>query len=80
MKAILVKYLPATNRTGSRLKATDVDSNSLTIPYPHESRHAHADCAVALCRKMGWKGTLVEGGLGDGTSVFTFLDSDHYAI
>jgi ribosomal protein S27E len=80
MKAILVKYLPATNTRGARLKATDCDHNTLTISYPSDSTHAHSCAALALCRKMGWKGTLVEGGLGDGSSVFTFLDSDHYTI
>jgi len=81
MKAIETKYLPCTNTKGSRIKAYAEGGNSITIGYPHESSHAHADAALALARKMGWKGTLVSGGKADGRGeVFCFLDSDKFVI
>ena len=63
MKAIITKYLGATNTKGSRIKASDGGRNSVTIPYPHEldSEDAHRKAAEALRDKMGWKGKLIAG-------------------
>ncbi len=83
MKAIITKYLPATNSRGSRIKASAEGVPSLTIPYPHELSGAavHAAAAVALCRRMGWGGTLASGGLPDESGYcFTFNDSERFAI
>jgi hypothetical protein len=70
MKAIVTKYLPATNFRGSRIKASDLDGNSITIPYPHElnwsNGETHRKAAIALCDKMGWYGRLVQGSLKTG--------------
>jgi len=64
--------LGPTNTKGGRIKATTGNGRySVTIDYPHESRYPHADAALALCWKMGWTGTLIEGGTADG-SVFVF--------
>jgi hypothetical protein len=67
MKAIRTKYVGPTNFKGSRIIASDSDGNRVTIPYPSElkSEHAHAEAAVKLCVKMGWKGELVGGVYGD---------------
>jgi hypothetical protein len=80
-KAIETKYLPCNNTKGPRIKAYAEGDNSITISYPHESRNPHADAALALARKMGWKGTLVSGGKADWRGrVFCFLDSDKFTI
>lgn len=75
MKAIQTKFLPATNSCGSRIKAIAGWKKSLTItiPYPDESSgmDAHAQAALALCRKMGLTGKLIGGGLPD-SYVFVF--------
>lgn len=60
MKSIITKYLPPTNVRGSRIKASDMDGNSVTIHrecgWPLSECH---DMAVRkLCKKMGWTGTL----------------------
>ena len=81
MKAIKTVYLGPTNTRGSRIKASDGDGHSVTVPYPHELSGAdcHAVAAVALCRKMGWDGILIAGGLND-CYVFTFAASESYPI
>ena len=83
MKAIKTEYLPCTNTRGSRIKATAEGVKPLSIPYPHElsGSAVHAAAAVALCKRMGWTGTLVSGGLPDQSGeVFCFLQSDRFEI
>ena len=67
MKAIITKYIPATDSKGSRIKATAEGVKSLSIPYPHElnSEEGHKLAASLLCERMEWKGELVSGGLPD---------------
>ena len=81
MKAIECKYYGPTNTRGSKIVASDSDGNKIAIPYPHElsGTDVYARAAIALCRKMGWKGTLVSGGLKK-SEVFCFVDSDKYDI
>jgi hypothetical protein len=76
MKAIFVKYIPASNVKGSRLKAFDGDGNQVTVGYPHELSRSkmHRFAAESLVKKMGWSGHLVEGGHKNVT-VFCFLES-----
>jgi hypothetical protein len=75
---IVTKYLCPTNTKGGRIKATTGNGKfSVTIDYPHEASYPHAEAAVALCRKLGWTGTLIEGGTVEG-SVFVFADSKSY--
>ena len=74
MKAIQTKYMGPTNFKGSRIKASDCDGNTLTIPYPHElsGEDVHRKAAEALRDKMGWTGELIGGALKDGYAfVFT---------
>jgi hypothetical protein len=73
MKAITTKYIGPTNYRGSRIKASDEDHNSITIPYPHElsGEEVYRKAAVALCVKMKWSTNLVAGGTKDGY-VFCF--------
>lgn len=81
MKAIITKYIGATDTRGSRIKATDEDGNSITIPYPHElsGEAVHAKAAVQLCRKMQWGGELIGGGVKNGY-VFVFSTGDKHKI
>lgn len=78
MQAIQTKYLPATNTKGSRIKAT-AEGATITIGYPHEfnEMEAHAVAALALCKKMGWAGDLIGGGL-ENTYVFVFTYSSRF--
>lgn len=81
MQAITVKYLPATNHRGSRLKA-ECEAGSLTIDYPHELNHSDVwqAAADALVKKLGWTdpnyGKLVGGQIKDGRYVFVFCQPD----
>ena len=65
MKAILTKFLGATNFRSSRIKATDTDGNSITTPWDDElgPEENHLLAATKLCTKMNWKGDLVTGTL-----------------
>lgn len=63
MKTITTKYLGPTGSRGSRIKATMMSGETLTIPFSHEHGESgsHARAAVLLARNWGWEGTLVEG-------------------
>lgn len=73
MKAIITKYIPCGNVRGSRIKASDDDKNSITIPYPYElsGEDVYRAAAIALCKKMNWSTDLIGGGLKNGY-VFVF--------
>lgn len=80
MKAIVTKYYGATNTRGSRIVATAEGGKRpwrISIPYDH-SGNEHAKAALALAKKMGWKGELIEGGLPNGDHVFVFSGGDHH--
>ena len=64
MKSITTTYYGPTNTRGARIRATDNDGNSVTLPYPHElsGEECHRAAVIALCDKMGWSGTLAHGG------------------
>ena len=74
MKAIQVKYLPATNTKPSRLKAMAEGVQSITRTYNGDwaSEMPHHEIAVELCRTYGWSTDLCEGGLPNGDHVFCF--------
>lgn len=76
-RAIFTKYLGATDRRGSRIKAFDCEGFSVTVNIDYSLRDGENHCAAArkLCEKMNWTGTLVSGGTKDG-QVFVFVDSD----
>ena len=79
MKAITTKYLCPTNFKGSRIKAYDIDGNSVTVSYRHdlnsEQNHQqnHQQAASALLRKINQSGNLVGGSVKNGM-VFVFLE------
>lgn len=88
MQAILTKYLSATNRHESRIKAT-AWRGSITMPYPHrrDSDQAHVDAAQALVDKFNaedvaknpadtkgmWTRPFVSGCLPDQTWAHVFM-------
>ena len=48
----MTRYLGPTNHRGSRIKASDGDGNTVTVPYDHAARNPHAVAAVALYRTL----------------------------
>jgi hypothetical protein len=74
MKAITTKYIPQTEHRPSRIQASDMDGNQITISYPYEDSDEanYRTAALALCKKMKWTGNLVGGGIKDGY-VFCFV-------
>lgn len=79
MKAIVTKFVPATNTRGAHVSAV-VEylgrRHRRTYPWQHElnadENHAHA--AQSIATDLKWYGTLIEGALPDGKSyawVFT---------
>ena len=68
MKAITTKYHGPTDTRGARISATDNDGNRVTVPYEHalSGEAVHRVAAVALCKKMRWRGVLVAGATGAG--------------
>jgi hypothetical protein len=76
MKAIITKYHGPTNSRGSRISASDEDGNRVTVSYDHASHDPHRLAAIALCKKMGWTGTLIEGGLGNKGNVYVWAQGE----
>jgi len=56
MKAITTKYLGPTTYKGSRIKAFDMDGNSVTMSrdFGKALKENMKMAAYALCDKMGW--------------------------
>ena len=77
MKAIRVQYLPATETKPARYKATAEGVKPLIMSASGTRRDTPA---IALCERQGWSGTLVSGGLPDGSEVFCFMDSDKVEV
>ena len=66
--AIITKYLGPTNTKGSRVKATNYGSVSVTISWNHDLTvvENHEVAAKALCDKLGVNSNLVGGELKNG--------------
>lgn len=75
-QAIETRYLGPTNHRGSRVKAS-AQAGSVIIHWDDalNTDDNHEAAAMALCRKYGWKGSLIGGGntRGDG-NVYIILD------
>jgi hypothetical protein len=73
MKAIVTTFHGPTNTKGSRVSAQDMDGNRITISWSHvlNGEAAHAEAALALCKKLDWHGRLVAGAIVRGY-VFVF--------
>jgi hypothetical protein len=63
MKAIMTKYHGPTNTRGSRVSASDLDHNKITLSWDDSLDHDenHDAAAIALCRKMEINSGLVRG-------------------
>ena len=79
MQTINVKYLPATNSKGVRIKAS-CEGGSVTISrdYSVEIEQDYMLAAKTLKDKMQWSGDIVGGHTKDGM-VFVFV-TDSYKI
>lgn len=84
-KAIVTSYVPCTNTRGSRIKATDNDGNTLSMPSGTAEQLArergdtnlysvHASVAMALITKMGWKCERLECGSTKKGYVYIMVD------
>ena len=77
MQAILIRYIPATNTRGFRIKASCA-AGTLTIPHPSSlsGQAAYRVAAEALATKLGWTGphygALIGGCLPNGGYCFVF--------
>jgi hypothetical protein len=63
MKAIETHYVGPTNNRGSRIVASDMDVNRVTVEYRSElnSDQNHQAAALALLAKLRWAGTYYGG-------------------
>lgn len=68
MKAIVTKFHGPSNVKGSRYSATDEDGNRVIVGADHSVHYEsnHDAAALALCKKMGWRGTLQRGHVSTG--------------
>jgi hypothetical protein len=72
-QSITTKYLGPTDRRGTRVKATSSAGLSVTVGWDDalSDTDNYAAAAVALCKKLGWSGTLAVGG---GVNVYVFVE------
>ncbi len=72
MKAIQVKYLPATYFKPSRIKAWIEGGESVTKSFSHALTEYNniCECAYSLALKLDWEGKWVGGGLPNGDYAF----------
>lgn len=74
MKAIVTKYIPATNTKPSRVKAKAEGVPAITISHGSYG-NPHREAALTLCRKYGWGEDIIGGGMpGQTGEVFVFAD------
>jgi hypothetical protein len=78
MKAISTKYHGPTNTRGSRISATDGDT-TIFVSYHDDAREPHDVAALALCKKLGWSGTLIRGGTKTG-NVYVWAQFGTYNV
>ncbi len=80
MQAIVTKYIGPGNVKGARIKATaNSGSETVSLQYELNLEDRHAYAALALARKMGWRGELIAGGMPDGSGyVFVFSEGKRY--
>ena len=76
MKAIVVKYLPATNTKPSRVKASVEGLPAKTIGYHSADGCPYREAATQLAKELEWSGRLVEGDIQSGVKVFVFMGTD----
>lgn len=82
-QAIFTKYFVPNEHRCSRVIARSSGGLSITVSWDDalyiEANHRRA--AVALCKKLGWVGTLTTGGGARGEDyVYVFVDSDTFSV
>lgn len=78
MKAIQVRYLPATGIKGSRVKAWAEGVPAIIRSYDHaEDDGGKRNAAQELANKYGWlaRAHLVNGALPNGDEVFVLVNN-----
>lgn len=77
MKAITTRYLGPTETRGARIRASEGDGRSVTVPWDYslDTEANHIAAARELCVRMGWAGALASGWQLGGTYVHTFAPS-----
>lgn len=78
MQAIITKILPTTEHKPRRCKAT-AQGGSVTISTDAYEDY-HREAALALCRKLGWEGSLVMGTLPNEDNVWVFIESQRHIV
>lgn len=78
MIAIQTKYISPTTTRPARIKAW-AGRNEVTITYDHSSKNPDLDAALELCKRLGWTGELIEGGI-DGGNVYVFSSAERIEI
>lgn len=73
MQAIQTRFVPASNRKGSRVSAR-ADAGRIIVEWDHalDVEGNHRAAADALAARLGWTGRLVGGGLPDGSFAWVF--------
>jgi hypothetical protein len=73
MQAIQTRFVPASNRNGSRVSAR-ADAGRIIVEWDHalNPEGNHRAAAEALAARFGWKGRLIGGGLHDGSFAWVF--------
>jgi hypothetical protein len=80
-KAIITKFLPCSPTLPHRMRARDEDGNQAIVSNGVSAIASHRTAAEALCKKMGWHGTLNEASLAPGSRVYVFVDkSDQFRV
>jgi hypothetical protein len=79
MKAILTRYIPATNTKPSRIIASAEGVKPLAIGYHSVDSDPHSHAARALAMRQGWTGALIGGGLPNGDQCWVFAQSNMLA-
>jgi hypothetical protein len=77
MKAIKTKYHGPGRKLGSRCSAFDGDGHRVYVTWDNglHRNENYRKAARALCEKMGWSGTLWQGGFGNQEEIFVFQDT-----
>lgn len=75
-QAIQVRYFPATNHRGARLKATaPAGSTFFSYDYGLNAADNAQLVATQYAHSKGWTGELAGGQLANGDYVFVFIDA-----
>ena len=82
MQYIKTRYLPATNNTGSRIKATASNGQTLTISYDYELNEEplHAQAALRLAARLGWSAEYAAGAGDDGYVFVPVTSANTYSL